>query len=264
MDLSFRRGYYEALLLCQERGEDTPPQPPPPPPPTHPFHPWNDVGLWGNCPRQEKKEEGRGGGGSTNIAATASFRFRQFLCARTSYPTNSALSINFRRSSDAEIFCRQAPTAHANRRQACRDVHATRTCSNRACVSHATTGGWVPFAPFSCRDSCPSQNIHCSRRCPPQPRPSRRTYTPSPTSNALFCSPPPPSLPALFFSWEPSLFRSCTTNEIFFVCVCEENGFFFSNEVFSYKRKGQLLLQAFQRSGWVLHQENMTGFFFNF
>ncbi len=69
-------------------------------------------------------------------------------------PTNRALLINFRLSSDAESFCQQAPTEHASRcRQACENMSATRTHnSDRASILHTPPllVGTVLYSGISC------------------------------------------------------------------------------------------------------------------
>ncbi len=61
----------------------------------------------------------------------------------TTGPTNNALLINFRLSSDAQIFVAKRQLSIQIGAKTCKNMCATRTYSDRAPILHTTVGSWV-------------------------------------------------------------------------------------------------------------------------
>ncbi len=58
-------------------------------------------------------------------------------------PTSNTLLINFRLSSDAEIFVNEHRLSRQVGAKTCKNMYATCTCSDGASILHATVAGWV-------------------------------------------------------------------------------------------------------------------------
>ena len=85
--------------------------------------------------------------------------------AKDCYPTNSALLINFRPSSDAEIFVNEHRLSMRIGAKTCKNVRATCMYSDRASILHTTGGGWARSSNFLHYSNKSCTYVLCAPMC---------------------------------------------------------------------------------------------------